>query len=331
MTGTIESDKNAHLHLPTQEDRDRADKVFQQVLKDGPQERNGKGKFVKGAAVVSTAAAAAAMFAGCTPGIVQPSEMPSQSAITIDPNTGEPIFTPTTSSTTEVTPSPTPELDQQKEAQEKLNQQIQDFLNFEGDFSEENMAKTARLFYDENEKPMKFGCYRDDELEAAGWLFDTYEKNGENWLLVGFDGKDGNRFVTLAKFDTKVNTEAGFGMGVIRWKGYGKNSGFETQKKLKTNQEITNFLESIENNPIRLNFPPGYIPEGKNFNRWTDLINQVFVEVADNGFTKIQRWYPESISPGTKLVRIENVEAVDQISSDDIPEFANVKFIKQKQ
>ena len=75
-----------------------------------------------------------------------------------------------------------------------------------------------------------------------------------------------------------------------------------------------------------MGFPEGH---GKRheFGRWSDFDDQLLVEVADNGFTQVEGWYPESISEGTKLVRIESMEDIDKLSSDDLPVFNGVKYV----
>ena len=79
----------------------------------------------------------------------------------------------------------------------ELNQQFQDFLNKEGEFTPEKtqemmMATVSLLDYD------KVGLgIADYQPMIQGYFFDNFEKDNRLFLLMGFDGKDGNRFITL--------------------------------------------------------------------------------------------------------------------------------------
>ena len=254
------------------------------------------------------------------------------------------VETPATTLITTSTPAeesaPIPTMDEEAIERDEVNQRIHDFINFEGDFSEEALIKSRKVFTDWDGKPMKFGRY-DDQMKVAGWLFDSYEKDGENWLVVGFDGKDGERFVTVLRFDTELYTShgAGFGLATMELDGMAANakkiSSNNTEgSEFNTGAKITELLESIENGPIKIGMQPGSFPEGPNgvkFNRETDLINEIFVELADNGVTKMDSnhsWYPDSITKGTKIVRIDNIEDAEKISSDDAPEFGDVIYVE---
>lgn len=106
--------------------------------------------------------------------------------------------TPTSTATSAPTPSPipgptpTPWMNEADTA--ALNQKIQDFLNKEGDFTPEKVS--ARMFdlsglFDS--KQIQLGLV--DATHIEGHFFDYVEKEGSLLLLVGFDGKGGDRFV----------------------------------------------------------------------------------------------------------------------------------------
>ena len=91
-------------------------------------------------------------------------------------------------------PTPTPIFSEARTAE--LNQQFQDFLNKEGEFTPEKMSSkmmvTTSLL--DNDK-VGLGI-ADSQPMIQGYFFDYFEKDNRLFLLMGFDGKDGNRFIT---------------------------------------------------------------------------------------------------------------------------------------
>lgn len=122
-------------------------------------------------------------------------EMPSQS---LEPATPSVEVTPSPSPTE----APTPTLDEfgfTKERKAGLNEEIQKFLNKEGEYTQEKifsmmMETTSPL------DPSEIGLgFAGSQLEIQGYFFDYFEKENRIFMLMGFDGKDGNRFVTLVE------------------------------------------------------------------------------------------------------------------------------------
>lgn len=139
------------------------------------------------------------------------------------PSLVAPVVTSTPEATAEVTAIPTstpvptempvPTLSPEEE-KEILNQQLQDFLNKEGEFTEEKMNRLPiyaygcdpkdgsnlgilRVYSNENDKDRLVSVY--------GYLFDVIEHEDRNIILVmGFDGKNGNRFITTLGVDGSV-------------------------------------------------------------------------------------------------------------------------------
>ena len=120
------------------------------------------------------------------------------------PSTPEPTISvtaaPTTTSTATPTAIPTPAVDEYgftEERKAELNRQFLDFLNKQGEFTPEKISPMLMdpitLNMDKNE--VGLGIITDFPL-VESYFFDYLEKDGRIFLLVGFDGKDGNRFIT---------------------------------------------------------------------------------------------------------------------------------------
>lgn len=131
-------------------------------------------------------------------------------------NTPEPTHTATPSATSTTTPSreptatPVASLSPEEQAA-LLDQQFQDFLNKEGEYTVEKIEEYcpiwgSRLCYEDGNgtdlgilKIFKKGSTDkyDRDVSTYGYLFDVLKYDNNNILLVvGFDGKDGNRFIT---------------------------------------------------------------------------------------------------------------------------------------
>lgn len=108
---------------------------------------------------------------------------------------------PTATPTVAPTSIPTPAVDEYgftEERKAELNQQFQDFLNKEGEFTPEKMSQImmetmSKLDKDEVGLGIVDGG---DVPRIQGVFFDYLEKDGRIFLFVGFDGKDGSRFIT---------------------------------------------------------------------------------------------------------------------------------------
>ena len=95
-----------------------------------------------------------------------------------------------------------------------------------------------------------------------------------------------------------------------------------------SSEKITRLFQEEENNPVMIGLPsPNIFPKEEKYERRADLINQFFVEIADNGITKIDGLNIDSITEGIKLIKIEGMEEVDQISSEDVPEFTFMGYV----
>lgn len=119
------------------------------------------------------------------------------------PSTPEPTISvtaaPTTTSTATPTAIPTPAVDEYgftEERKAELNQQFQDFLNKQGEFTPEKISsKMMNLMVNLDKDEIGLGIATDIP-EIQGYFFDCLEKDERIFLFVGFDGKDGKRFIT---------------------------------------------------------------------------------------------------------------------------------------
>ena len=123
-------------------------------------------------------------------------------------STPEPIITatavPTVTPTPTLSPVPTPTPIFSEERMAELNQQMLDFLNREGEFTQEKIASMMMQFYTGNEIDY-YEHFKTDTVGLGisehqpliqGYLFDYFEVEGRLILIFGFDGRDGNRFIT---------------------------------------------------------------------------------------------------------------------------------------
>jgi len=123
------------------------------------------------------------------------------------PNMVESAVTPTPEATAAPTPTPspvptavpTPAVDEYgftEERKAELNQQIQDFLSYHGEFTREKMLEMM-MEIDSNLGSSEVGLgIADIQPKVQGYFFDYFENDGILFMLMGFDGKDGSRFVT---------------------------------------------------------------------------------------------------------------------------------------
>lgn len=139
--------------------------------------------------VLATLAAALLFSTACAPSAeVVLSSTPEATISATDVPTASP--TPTVSPV----PTPTPIFSEARTAE--LNQQFQDFLNKEGEFTQEKIASMMMITQSvlANDK-VGLGI-ADQQPLLQGYFFDYLEKDDRLFLLLGFDGKDGNRFIT---------------------------------------------------------------------------------------------------------------------------------------
>lgn len=127
------------------------------------------------------------------------------SEITSHANTSEPA--PSTTATPTVIPTMMPLITSSpiptavplfsEERTIELNQQIQDFLNKTREYAPETISSMMiKTISNLDESKIGLGS-ADGRALIEGYFFDYFEKDNSVFLLMGFDGSDGNRFITL--------------------------------------------------------------------------------------------------------------------------------------
>jgi hypothetical protein len=198
-----------------------------------------------------------------TPAIVQ-----SPAAETADPIeiTAEPTLTQEPTDTPEVTPIPTPEIPLTPEQQ--LDQNIMDFLNKEGQFTDEkvdtliipyaNMETRLGLFHTDRHEALGT---RNSEVEAI--LLGYIEKEDSILMVVGLHTRDGSdRFAALAEILTLTHT----GKNALRYCVYklkNNNAAADSTvlKLTNDNGEIKQELDKIIGKAIILAVESGHPSE----------------------------------------------------------------------
>lgn len=143
---------------------------------------------------------ASLLFTACAPAI--------SAAPTLEPAvTAAQTMPPTAAPTAEPTAIPTPAIDEygfSEERKAELNQQFQDFLNRQGEFTKEKMSEMM-MNPATNLDPSEVGLgVLNSNQKIQGYFFDYYEKDDRLFILMGFDGNDGNRFVTPVEIQIYV-------------------------------------------------------------------------------------------------------------------------------
>lgn len=171
-----------------------------------------------------------------------------------------PIITPSPAPTVTPIPSLNPE---QQEA--LLDQQIQEFLNKEGQFTKEKMSEMAiwgSSFCYEDGNGTDLGILRifndnsdeyDDNVSVYGYLYRVSRNEDSNIILtMGFDGKDGNRFNTdlmiLSNcYDAQSETddEQRFGLSFATEEGLHLDDKHVRQFRATRSDEIFQYLDNL--------------------------------------------------------------------------------------
>jgi hypothetical protein len=115
----------------------------------------------------------------------------------------------------------------------------------------------------------------------------------------------------------------------------------EDRSDLITHEAISDFLQSIENSPVRLSFYADVVSDSEmskyadqrhyveDLNLRVGLVNEVFAELARNGIANIdaeQGLHPDTIEDGTQLVRIESLDDITGLTSNEIPFFFAIVY-----
>lgn len=149
---------------------------------------------MKKSLIVLLSIALAFSICGCTAEQTVSTQIPAQteSMIEAPAQTESPIPTATE------TPAPTETVDKEAAAKVELDQRIQDFLNKDGDYTTMDVASQCFLPKPSasiNTGDVELGLL-DSAMDIQGVLLFTYKLNRSLVLIMGFDGINGNRFIT---------------------------------------------------------------------------------------------------------------------------------------
>lgn len=126
----------------------------------------------------------------------------------IESSTASPIQTktPTQAEATAPTEESMPTMDAIEQQKNEINQNITDFLNYEGEFTQKKIDDrkniSSNVYW--KESPVKLGLMTEPDgcVSLQGVILGCFERNGILIEIIGFDGNDGNRFVTAGKIET---------------------------------------------------------------------------------------------------------------------------------
>lgn len=186
-------------------------------------------------------------------------------AITPEPSTTV-AATPTATPSPEPTATPVATLSPEEQAA-LLDQQFQDFLNKEGEYTVEKIEEYcpiwgSRLCYEDGNgtnlgilKIFKTGSTDkyDDSVSVYGYLYSVSRNVNSNIILtMGFDGKDGNRFNSVLMilsncFDAQTETddEKRFGLSFGTEEGLHLDDKYVRQFRATRSDEIYKYLENL--------------------------------------------------------------------------------------
>lgn len=267
-------------------------------------------------------------------------EMPSQSIDPITPS-AEVTTTPeatenveTQSPSSETIATSTPELDEfgfTEERREILIKQFQDFLNEEGEFTEEKKSEMA-IGSQSGLEFTELGLSSGEPL-IEGYFFDYIEKDGSLILLMGFDGKDSKSFVTPiqiplyyikdgsdAKFwffkhtDNTIYSEA----NVIKVISEGDVSGlFEYLDKLRGKVIVVQPSLNIVSGSMDdyTGVKADYIKE---YNSKVGLSQKLVFSVATNGISVDGNFESDGYD-SYEILKLENLNSLSDIELSKIP------------
>jgi len=143
------------------------------------------------ASVLAALSSAACAPSGAAAAAVTPTPEAAAAATATPAATPSPTPTPS--------PEPTPIVDEygfSEERKAELQDQFQAFLNKQGEFTSEKMSLAMmETLSNLNKSEVGLGIVN-DVPEIQGYFFDYLEKEGRIFLFMGFDGKDGKRFIT---------------------------------------------------------------------------------------------------------------------------------------
>ena len=157
------------------------------------------------------------------------------------------------------------EINKEVEVMAELDQQIQDFLNSEGDYTDEKIQEVflKRATVDPK-REMNLGIVNLSQysIDIESIPIKCIEKDGYLVLLSGFTDENNKRIVLLVKVPLKKgNEDDNFLLEIQRLQDRRASSGFPVEIDTSTN-EFLEYMEKFKNEPVIYTFP---IDEKENF------------------------------------------------------------------
>ena len=218
----------------------------------------------------------------------------------------------------------------------ELNQQIKDFLNYQGEYSKENIQKYLLPIENNYYKLGLAGNGGNTYCRIQMWLFDYIEKDGDLILLAGFDGKDDQRFVTALNIPLHfVNTKPNFGgvsfLKFKEWNYYTQEEIDGTSADLET---IKNHLS--RNNPMLFESITDFVSEeeAKKFGEIYQYYRNGFLytsdlvsEVVDNEVELVNK---PSSNGAKQIQKIKEISDVYNLNNTEMPVIDTIIYVGTK-
>ena len=216
-----------------------------------------------------------------------------------------------------------------------VDQQFQDFLNKQGEFTPEKMSSMMfRIADEKNKKTMTLGLVS-NALKFEGYFFDYFKKDDNLILLMGFDGKDGNRFVTpmqiplyfyegepKARFAfIKHHEETAYEEGIATITSENISDVYPQLNNLKG--KCIAFDPTIKTFPVSDEYPDVDKTYLEDYNSKVGLLQKLILSLNNNGFTNYDF---ESVSDNRDILTIKNINDINSIDISNVPLLKNIYF-----
>jgi len=235
-----------------------------------------------------------------------------------------------------------------------LTQQFQDFLNKQGEFTPEKMSlimMETPSNLDKNEVGLGIAD-TGDVPRMQGYFFDYLEKDGRIFLFVGFDGKDGNRFIT--PLEIPIYYYESFKQSRFDVIQYKKNTitvegeNTESQDYSDDESKLISLLNSIKSGIVMFNLISQEFDESK-WDKYdlgaetrqnvTDYVKEVNSKVEltfglfqlspQNGIPSYTN--PDRIKGDSEsILKITSSDEMSKINIDQVPMISSISYFRDK-
>lgn len=257
-------------------------------------------------------------------------------------STPEPTVSETAAPTASPTPTaiPTPTIDKYgftEERKAELNQQIQDFLNYQGEYSKGNIKKYLLPIGYGKDKFYNLGLIQSSEsvITVQPWLFDYVEKDGDLLLITGFDGKDNQRFVTVLNIPlhfVDIYPQSS-GVALIKLNGWSANGGqvvggsndLDTIKShlIKGNPMLIDFISSVASDEEAKEVGGDVLADINRYYRHNlSYIGNLIYQIDQNGET-LENTLESS---DKEIIKIDEISDIDGLDHSTLPIVGIIEF-----